>query len=79
MSAENTIGSARARPQEVTCKSGVVSDADSALEAEIRVAHAKLLSVSWDERTAAWEEFSALIKRRSVNQVRFLERLRGLA
>lgn len=77
MTAENTIGSARARPQELTCKSNT-SDADSALEAEIRAAHARLLTVSWDERTAAWEEFSALIKRRSVNQVRFLERVRGL-
>lgn len=76
MSADSTTGDGTRPPS--GCTDFTVADADSALEQLIRAAHARLLDVPWDERTAAWEEFSALVRRRSVNQVRFMERVRGL-
>lgn len=53
--------------------------ADALLEAAISVAHAGVIgAATLDECRAACRKLESLVGQRSISQVRFLERLKGL-
>lgn len=73
MTAGNTPDGARARPQDFACNS------DAALEVAIKAAANHLVSgLTGETLQQAWLELKGLIEQRSVSQVRFMERMRGL-
>lgn len=60
------------------CKS--YASADDRLEAQIDAAHDRLTTaLTRESRFAAWNELAGLHAQRSVNLVRFMERIQGIA
>lgn len=76
MSIANHTDGARARPQELTCKSGV---SEAQLEAAISAAMARMCAApERADKMRHWREMCRLIDQRTPARRRFMERTRGL-